>query len=108
MDEARALAGFAVLSEPTRLRILKALVVAGPDGMRAGDIGIAVGASPSRASFHLSSMTDSGLIRARRQARHVIYDVDFAHIGALLSFVLHDCCRGNAVVGSCCAPKATD
>jgi len=39
MEERRALASFAALSQKTRLHIVRMLVVAGPDGMAAGVIG---------------------------------------------------------------------
>ena len=38
MDERQALTSFGALSQETRLRIVRALVVAGPDGMAAGAI----------------------------------------------------------------------
>ncbi|MEG4641557.1 transcriptional regulator, partial [Paracoccus sp. APAP_BH8] len=42
MEEQRALAGFAALSQETRLRIVRLLVKAGPEGMAAGAIGEAL------------------------------------------------------------------
>ncbi|HVY51867.1 MAG TPA: transcriptional regulator, partial [Devosia sp.] len=53
MEERQALDGFAALSQSTRLRMIRALVVAGPAGLAAGAVGEAVGASSSSASFHL-------------------------------------------------------
>ena len=40
MDEKRALDAFAALSQETRLRIVRLLVTAGPDGLPAGEIGV--------------------------------------------------------------------
>ena len=54
MNEPQVLAAFAALSQETRLRIVRLLVQAGPDGMPAAPIGEAVGgATTSRLSFHL-------------------------------------------------------
>ncbi|REA89371.1 transcriptional regulator, partial [Staphylococcus pseudintermedius] len=39
MDEKHALAAFAALSQETRLRIIRLLIRAGPEGMAAGTIG---------------------------------------------------------------------
>ncbi|MEM8916380.1 MAG: metalloregulator ArsR/SmtB family transcription factor [Pseudomonadota bacterium] len=102
MNEPEALAAFASLSNPTRLRMLKALVVAGPDGMNAGDIAEAVEATPSRASFHLSTMAEAGLVTSSRRAREITYRVDFKAVGALVQYLMHDCCGGNAIVRACC------
>lgn len=45
MDEPQAPAAFAALSRDTRLRVVRLLVKAGPDGMAAGPIGDALGAA---------------------------------------------------------------
>jgi ArsR family transcriptional regulator, arsenate/arsenite/antimonite-responsive transcriptional repressor len=53
MDERQALSAFSALAQETRLRIVRLLVSAGPDGLPAGAVGEAVGASSSNLSFHL-------------------------------------------------------
>ncbi|TGW06419.1 ArsR family transcriptional regulator, partial [Mesorhizobium sp. M2D.F.Ca.ET.145.01.1.1] len=53
MDERQALSAFAALSQETRLRILRHLVIAGPDGIAAGAIAEKVEVSASNVSFHL-------------------------------------------------------
>lgn len=102
MTEVEALTAFSSLSSATRLRILKRLVVAGPDGLPAGEIAEAVGATPSRTSFHLSNMAEAGLVIASRQSRQISYRVDFAAIGTLVRYLMQDCCNNNQVVRSCC------
>ena len=95
MNETEALACFDGLSNPDRLRMLRELVTAGPGGMPAGEIAERIGATPSRASFHLSALADTGLIRGTRQSRTILYAVDFSRIASLVSFLMEDCCRGN-------------
>lgn len=102
MNESGALAAFSVLSNKTRLRILKKLVEAGMDGLTAGEIAQLANATPSRASFHLSAMADSGLVTAERRSRQIVYRVDFETVGELIGYLLHDCCGNNDVVRSCC------
>lgn len=102
MDEAATLAAFASLSNATRLRILKELAVAGPEGRCAGDLATAVGASPSRASFHLSNLAAAGLVTSSQIARQVTYRADFEAIGAMINFFMDDCCSQNATVRACC------
>jgi DNA-binding transcriptional ArsR family regulator len=98
LDEMQALDAFAALSQPTRLKMLRALVVAGPDGMAAGAVAEAVGASPSSASFHLSHLERAGLVASRREARSIVYAVSFDAVAGLVAFLMHDCCRGHPEV----------
>lgn len=102
MNEQNAIAAFSALSNATRLKLLRLLVEAGPVGVTAGDLAEAIGASPSRASFHLATLSEAGLATSERQAREIRYRVSFAALGALMDFVLNDCCKGDPVVRSCC------
>ena len=65
MEERQALAAFAALSQETRLRILRMLVIAGPDGLAAGRIADKAEVSPSNVSFHLKELEHAGLTRSR-------------------------------------------
>lgn len=102
MNEEKTLAAFASLSNATRLRIIRELVNAGPDGLQAGEVAAAVGASPSRASFHLSNLSKAGLIRSTQSAREVIYRADYEGIGAMIQFFMDDCCARNDTIRACC------
>ena len=59
MDERQAVAAFAALGQEHRLRIVRQLVTAGPDGMPAGMLAEAVGVSgdepvvPSQGAFDI-------------------------------------------------------
>lgn len=101
MDEKRAVAAFAALSKETRLRIVRLLVKAGPDGLAAGVIGDAVKASSSNLSFHLKELEHAGLVRSRRQSRSIIYSASFTGLGELLAFLTEDCCQGHPQI---CSP----
>lgn len=104
MEEHHALAGFAALSQETRLRIIRLLVRAGPEGMAAGAIGEALGdASTSRLSFHLTNLEHAGLIRSKREGRFIIYSAVFAALTGLIEFLMRDCCDGHPEI---CAPVA--
>jgi len=106
MKESQAVEAFSALSEPTRLQMLRYLVQQGPEGAPAGQISDAVGASSSRASFHLAALTRAGLLTSTKQSRQVIYRANFAGLGALLMFLLEDCCGGHPDVTACCGPAA--
>ncbi len=104
MNEPQALSAFAALSQDTRLRVVRLLVQAGPDGMAAGAIGEAVGGvSTSRLSFHLSHLEHAGLNQSRREGRFIIYSAVFATLAGLISFLMRDCCDGHPDI---CAPVA--
>lgn len=103
LDEQQALDAFGALSQPTRLQMVRALVVAGPEGMAAGAVADAVGASSSSASFHLANLERSGLIQSRRDARSIIYTASFDGLSGLVEFLMRDCCSGHPEI---CTPAA--
>ncbi|OHV82917.1 helix-turn-helix transcriptional regulator [Rhizobium sp. LCM 4573] len=113
MDEKQALDAFTALSQETRLRIVRFLVAAGPEGSAAGEIGQAMdGASSSRMSFHLSHLEQAGLVLSRREGRSIIYSAAYPALSGLVEFLMRDCCQGHpevcnpavAALSSCCEP----
>lgn len=62
---------FALLGDPTRLRILHVVI---DDGERSvGDIADAAGVTRYNASAHLNLLADAGLVSRRRQGTMVLY-----------------------------------
>lgn len=104
MEEAQALGALGALAQETRLRIVRLVVTAGPDGMAAGAIGDALGATSSRLSFHLSHLEGAGLIRSRREGRSIRYTAAYDALSALIAFLMRDCCQGRPEV---CTPAMT-
>ena len=110
MIRSQALAGFAALSQETRLEIVRLLVRAGSEGVPAGEVAAAVGVSPSNVSFHLKELEGAGLIAARREARSIIYTADYDALRGLIGFLMKDCCAGHpeictpGLAAACCAP----
>ena len=109
MIERQALSAFAALSQETRLRILRRLVVAGSEGLAAGVIAERVEVSASNVSFHLKELERAGLVSARRDGRSIIYVADYVGVSDLIRFLLEDCCSGHpeiclpaAAVAACC------
>ena len=99
MDENQALAAFAAISNATRLRIVRLLVVAGAGGRSAGAIAEALdGAAASRISFHLSQLERAGLVVSRREGRSIIYSAIFPTLSDLVAFLMKDCCEGHCEV----------
>lgn len=110
MDERQALMAFASMAQETRLRIVRLLVQAGPNGMAVGAIADAVGVSASNVSFHLKELDRGGLVSQRRDARSIVYSADYEALSGLIRFLMEDCCAGRpeicgpALAPSCCAP----
>ena len=100
-DERQALAALSALSQETRLRILRHLVVAGEDGIAAGGIAELVEVSANNASFHLKELERAGLVSARRDGRSIIYAAAYDALSGLIRFLMEDCCAGRAEI---CAP----
>ena len=101
MDERQARLSFAALSQETRLRIVRALVIAGAEGMAAGAIAEKVDVSATNVSFHLKSLEQAGLVSQMRASRSIIYTANYDVLGGLVRFLMEDCCAGHPKV---CAP----
>ena len=71
MDERQALMAFGALSQETRLRILRMLVIAGPEGLAAGAIADRAEVSASNVSV---SSEGAGTCRAGRYQARVPFD----------------------------------
>jgi DNA-binding transcriptional ArsR family regulator len=108
MERSKALTALSALAHDTRLDLVRLLVPCGDAGMTAGEIARNLGLGPSRLSFHLSALEQGGLIRSRRSARNVIYSVDAAGMGQMMSYILSDCCHDHPEIRAACtcAPLA--
>ncbi len=111
MDERQALSSFAALSQETRLVIVRALVVAGPEGLAAGVIAERMGVSATNVSFHLKELERSALISQRRESRSIIYSASYESLADLVKFLMEDCCAGHPAIrenveksDGCCSP----
>lgn len=114
MKERQALIAFGALAQETRLRIVRLLVKAGPDGLAAGAVAEAAGVTPSNVSFHLKELERGGLVAARRDSRSIVYSAEFDTLSGLIRFLMEDCCSGRpeicapALASSCCTPDTKE
>ena len=104
ITEKAAIRGLAALAHHHRLAIFRALVAVAPGGVSAGDIAARLRIPASTLSSHLAKLHRAGLIRSQRQRTRVYYAVDIAGTGALLDFLIRDCCGGQPAL---CAFGAT-
>lgn len=103
MEKATAIEALGALAHHGRLDVFRLLVVAGPEGMAAGEIARETGAVPSTLSTNLSILSRAGLVSARRDGRSIIYTAAYGHMRDLLGFLMEDCCGGKPEI---CAPLA--
>ena len=95
MEEQSVLKALTALSQAHRLRVFRALVVAGQAGLTPGQIAEAQQIPAATLSFHLKELTHAGLTQSRQEGRYVIYSADFQAMDGLLSFLTLNCCAGT-------------
>jgi ArsR family transcriptional regulator, arsenate/arsenite/antimonite-responsive transcriptional repressor len=106
MEEEAVIASLSALAQPVRLRVFRALVVAGPAGLTPTALSEQLGVAATTLSFHLKELTHAGLIDQEREGRHLIYRAVFAHMNALLSYLTEHCCAGQPCDEAACVPAS--
>lgn len=96
MDESTAVAALAALAQGMRLRVFRALVGAGPDGMTPGTLAALLDVPASTLSFHLKELAHAGLVTQERDGRHLIYRPALQRMNDLLAYLTDHCCQGMA------------
>jgi ArsR family transcriptional regulator, arsenate/arsenite/antimonite-responsive transcriptional repressor len=94
MEEKQAVASLAALAQPVRLRVFRALVGAGPEGMNPGALGVLLDVAPSTLSFHLKELMHSGLVEQERDGRNLIYRASLVNMNDLMVYLAAHCCLG--------------
>lgn len=100
MEESQVVKALAALAQPVRLRLFRALVVTGPQGLTPGTMAEGLGISASALSFHLKELVHAGLIRVERSSRNLIYRAEFGQMDALLGYLTDNCCEGAACLAA--------
>ena len=88
------------LGHPVRLRVLRFVVQAGPEGASAGEIQSHVDMPASTLSHHLKRLVDAGLLTTRLESTFHYYTADYASLKAMTDYVWEDCCKRGTK--SCC------
>lgn len=95
MEENDILKALAALAQANRLRLFRALVVAGQDGLTPGALAASLGMPAATLSFHLRELLHAGLVSQERQGRHLIYRAAYARMNAVLAYLTDNCCQGE-------------
>ncbi len=99
MEEKAAVASLAALAQAMRLRVFRALVGAGPQGLTPGALSATLDVPASTLSFHLKELLYSGLVSQERDGRNLIYRPSLEQMNALLTYLTAHCCQ--AADGRC-------
>ena len=102
MQEIDVIRSLAALAQEVRLRVFRALVVAGAQGLTPGSLCERLAVAPNTLSFHLKELVHSGLVSQERQGRNLIYRASFDTMDDLLGYLTENCCQG----ASCLAEAA--
>ncbi|HAT1749717.1 TPA: ArsR/SmtB family transcription factor [Legionella pneumophila] len=97
MDIKESLKIFDTLSQETRLQVFRLLVQAGPEGLSASAIGDGLGILHNTLSFHLSHLSNAGIVTSCRKGRYVFYSANFELMRDFIAFMVQDCCSKQQV-----------
>lgn len=96
-----AAARLEALGNPTRLKIYRALVKGGDNGLAVGRLQAKLDIAPSTLSHHLKTMLIVGLVHQERQSTTLICRANYDVMNALVGFLVNECCAE----GVCPPPK---
>jgi|GEM_PF-85587 len=102
MREPRAAQGLAALGNRTRLRLFRALVRAGNEGLNVGDLQRLLGVPGSTLAHHLATLARAGLVVQERRGREVVSRADYAAMRGLIEYLTEACCTGVRLEGAGC------
>jgi DNA-binding transcriptional ArsR family regulator len=89
---------FSAMGTGPRLRIMRLLLSAHPDGMVVGDIGDELGIPASTLSHHLDKLKNERLVKVRREGTYLWYSADTEVLQELLGFLYAECCTRNKAI----------
>lgn len=94
MQDADAVKALTAMAHPLRLKVFRALVVVGREGLTPGTIADALGVPAATLSFHLKELVQAGLVTQERASRHLIYRAAYGQMNGLLAYLTENCCQG--------------
>jgi DNA-binding transcriptional ArsR family regulator len=89
---------FAAIGTEPRLRIIRLLLSAHPEGMVVGDVQAELEIPNSTLSHHLEKLKNEGLVNVRREGTFLRYTANAEALQELLQFLYAECCTRNKAV----------
>lgn len=97
-DVTRYAAMLSAMGTEPRLRIMRLLLSAHPEGLVVGDIQEELGMAGSTLSHHLEKLRNKELVRVRREGTFLRYTASTDALRELLTFLYAECCTRNKAV----------
>lgn len=88
----------AAMGADARLRIMRLLLSAHPDGMVASDIGNDLNIPASTLSHHLDKLKNEELVHVKREGTFLRYAANTESLQELLGFLYAECCTRNRAI----------
>jgi ArsR family transcriptional regulator, arsenate/arsenite/antimonite-responsive transcriptional repressor len=88
----------AALGTETRLRIVRLLLSAHPEGLVVGEIGSELGIPPSTLSHHLEKLRNEGLVSVRRESTFLRCTANTWALQEVVGFLFAECCTRNKAI----------
>src|SRR3954467_12647476 len=89
---------FSAMGTGPRLRIMRVLLSAHPEGMIVTDIGAELCIPASTLSHHLEKLKNEHLVKVRREGTYLWYSANSDALQELLGFLYAECCTRNSAV----------
>lgn len=97
-DIARYADMFSAMGTEARLRIMRLLLAAHPEGMTAGEVGQELDIASSTLSHHLDKLKNEDLVKVRRESTFLWYSANTEGMQQLLGFLYAECCTRNKAI----------
>ena len=88
----------AAMGTEPRLRIMRLLLSAYPQGMVVGEIGAELGMTGSTLSHHLEKLKNEDLVSVTRESTFLRYAANTDSLQELLGFLYAECCTRNQAI----------
>jgi DNA-binding transcriptional ArsR family regulator len=88
----------AALGAEPRLRIVRLLLAAHPEGLVVGEIGAELGIAPSTLSHHLDKLKNEGLVSVRRESTFLRDTAKTQTLQEIVGFLFAECCTRNKAI----------
>jgi DNA-binding transcriptional ArsR family regulator len=89
---------FSAMGAEPRLRIVRLLLSAHPEGLVVGEIGEELNIPASTLSHHLEKLKNEDLVRVRREGTFLWYSANTDALQDLLGFLYAECCTRNKAI----------
>lgn len=89
---------FSAMGTEPRLRIVRLLLSAHPEGLVVGEIGSELEIPSSTLSHHLDKLKNEDLVKVRREGTFLWYSANAEALQELLGFLYAECCTRNKAI----------